>query len=158
MFLKAATTVALYDGRRGDAEDAARRAAEAIASQYAIEETNGVGYRIPVRAADGTPMDPDAIAVGLDRLLTRIDQVGIAPLGTMVDPTLTAEFRTDEYVDAIREEGFWVVNGDETGVVLLDHRMEPVMLANGQPYMVIWEQALAAPAPALPGRGGGVVR
>lgn len=106
--IKGVTTLALALTARGeDPGTAAERASDAILSQYEFQD----GYRVPVE------FDPDAVAATATQTLLDLEGLNIEPAFTSADHT--PDIILAATLQGIRDNGFWVTNEDETGLVLI---------------------------------------
>jgi soluble lytic murein transglycosylase len=104
-------SVALYSMIKGeytDPQEAAQAAADAVIGSYQTFDT----YRVP------DTYDGEAVSGGLDQALARLSPEDIMPMDTEFGAGLSPEFLGEETVKALRTQGTWVTNEDETGVYL----------------------------------------
>ena len=106
--IKGVTTLALALTVGGEDENTAvEEASDAILSQYEFQD----GYRVPIE------FDPGAVAGTAARTLDNLENLVIAPAFTSSD--LPYDIILEATLQGIRDNGFWVTNEDESGLVLL---------------------------------------
>lgn len=114
-----------------DYDDAITRAAEElINSRYATPAFNGRPCRIPAKRNN-----PDAIETGAQYLL---DHIAAKDLDIEYARALSMEGQQAKLAKLIRNEGYWVTNEDESGLILyLDGH---AVNANATPITRTWAQ------------------
>ena len=141
--IKGVVTLALALVVRGEDENTAvEKASEAILSQYEFQD----GYRVPVE------FDAGAVAGTAAETLNNLETLDIAPAFPSSD--LPADIILAATLQGIRDNGFWVTNEDETGLVLLiddNQGFEIIRNRDGERIEVKFEDAagfLVEPAEA----------
>lgn len=103
-----------------------------VGDRYAFGTAGSRPFRVPRQAGD-----VDAIETGARGLQTtlKLDDVDLpaAPAGLVTD-----EVRKS-YVDAVRRNGYWVTDDNESGLMLYNERGVPVT-RNGQPIRATWSE------------------
>ncbi len=103
-----------------------------VGDRYAFGSAGSRPFRVPRQAGD-----VDAIETGARGLQTtlKLDDVDLpaAPAGLVTD-----EVRKS-YVDAVRRNGYWVTDDNESGLILYNERGVPVT-RNGQPIRATWSE------------------
>lgn len=130
-FREAIYQLSLVYARSDSPNEAVRRAYDdVIAKAYTIQDT----YRVPVE------IDADQIADNAESILSRVTGDGLRLPASGLDEASTRA----AYLDQIKTNGFWVTNGDETGLTLFDETGAAVTTKDGQPVSFTWSQILAS--------------
>lgn len=119
--------LALSYARKEDSAAAVTRAYnDVLGKKYSIHET----FRVPVEE------DGDTIADNAGSMIGRLTGEGIA----LPFSDLPAEHVRDSYLDALKARGYFVTNGDETGLTLFDETGTAVMTPEGKPLTFTWAE------------------
>jgi hypothetical protein len=130
--------------RHGDTpEAAAKRAAKVvIMDNYDFSDT----FRVPVSA----DLPADTAENATRGALASMDFKDIAiPRGFA-----SIEDNRRQYADAIKNNGYWSTNGDETGLILMAPNGVIVERVNGQVVELLWDEMRGAAPPITLGIGG----
>ena len=139
---QAATLAYKYVSEGMDASTAASQAASDLAnSQYSFHGT----YRVPAEY-DGTVIEDAASAA-----LQGLDMIDLAPVPSL-DSRMDEKTAASLYRDAVKSNGYWLTNEDETGLYLVDEQGKPVTAADGSPVEYSFDELSAMPVPeSIPG-------
>jgi len=133
-FAEEVSRLAYNYARQGvSAADAGRLAASQIVTDsYVFQETNGRAWRVPV------DLDAEFIAEGAERFLENLALRG--PFNVpAADPVMDPAEVTRIFAERLAAEGYWVTNGDETGLVLFHEFGFAVQDAAGDFIVLDWE-------------------
>jgi hypothetical protein len=122
------TLATMYVRRYGmDATSAAQKAAkEVVMDNYDFSDT----FRVPVSSQ--LPLDTAEAATQNTLVSMNFDAIKI-PRG-LASP----EDNKRQYADAVRSKGYWITNGDETGVQLVAPNGVIVETTDGKPVEMLW--------------------
>ncbi len=135
-----------YVARGDDPQTAAERAAgETVNDKYIFRDT----FRIPIEEPN-----PERIAGGAAWALYMLPADRLSNLPTSLFGLPPEDVRP-AYRAALVNKGYWVTAPDESGLVLYDETSS-VVLVDGKPYTLTWEQLRNA-IPAEPGPGEGFI-
>jgi hypothetical protein len=98
----------MVKGAYSSPEDAATAAADAILGHYQMFDT----YRVP-DIYDGETVDR-----GLSEVRQNLKPGDVLPVGTQFDAGLSSQFLAEQTVEALKTQGVWVTNENETGAYL----------------------------------------
>lgn len=117
-----------YMVQDGDAPDAAAERAyrDIVEKSYAIQD----GYRVPV------DYEAETIGAGASAALRSIGDVRAPP---SIMRFMTEPERKAEYLSALRSQGQWVTNPDESGLDLYDGQGYAVIGLDGEPVSLSWD-------------------
>jgi hypothetical protein len=141
---QAVQTLSMMYVSQGDTpESAAKRAAKVVVmDNYDFSDT----FRVPVSAN----LPADTAENATQGVLVSMDFKDIAiPRGFA-----SIEDNRRQYADAIKNNGYWSTNGDETGLILMAPNGVIVERVNGQVVELLWDQMRGAAPPMTLGMGG----
>lgn len=103
-----------------------------VSDRYDFARTGGQAFRVPKAAGDVSAIEAGARGVRQSIDLTDVDMPGV-PAGAVVEPL------KQSYIAAIRRNGYWVTNDDETGAILYSEYGVPVT-KGGKPVAATWDE------------------
>jgi hypothetical protein len=121
----------------------------ASAARAAYEDVLGKKYNI-VDAGGGTvrvPKDYDAFRVvtGAQTALAGVTVGGLRPVASLT-PGLAEEAAQEQYLSALKAQGFWRTSPDESGLDLYDGAHHIVLRPDGTPFTLTWDELLTTAA------------
>lgn len=103
-----------------------------VGDRYDFARPGGQAFRVPKAAGDVSAIEAGARGVRQSIDLTDVDMPGV-PAGAVVEPL------KQSYIAAIRRNGYWVTNDDETGAILYSEYGVPVT-KGGKPVAATWDE------------------
>ena len=125
-----------YARSESPSEAASRAYSDVIGKAYSINET----YRVPIE------FDADQVARNGESILSRLTGEGLV----LPASGLNEEQTRGAYVQQLRANGYWVTNGDETGLTLFDETGAAVLKKDGTPLGFTWAELTAEHGGSIP--------
>jgi hypothetical protein len=121
----------------------------ASAARAAYEDVLGKKYNI-VNAGNGViriPKELDAFHVtsGAQTTLDELTPAEIRQVQSLT-PGLADDAAQEQYLSALKAQGFWVTSPDESGLTLYDGAHHVVIRADGEPFRMTWDELLSTVA------------
>lgn len=151
---RATELLAMEYAQQMPVSEAVKRAAdELVLKQYHFEAGSvfgrSLGYRVPIQ------YNPDVVARAAARKRVAVAEFDPVPLGQLPrgddqQTALTADQLKKEYIRMLVQDGRWVTNQDETGLILVDPLGLPVRNAAGEFYGFRFDEAAQIPERHMP--------